>query len=331
MGGVVTGIVLAVRSEWDNLSASAVEGWEELQRVIMSGPLPVDTASLDALLQRATDFLTSSAFAGGAISGLTAATEFLAGVVLMTVVLFFFLKDGAKMWNFTLRWFHGGTRARLAESGDRAVQVPGGYVRGTAVVAAVDAVFIGVPLALLGVPLALPLTVIVFIGGFVPIVGATAAGILAALVALVTNGPWTALIVAGVVVNQIEGDLLQPVVMGRALSLHAIVVLLALTVGTIVGGIFGAILAVPITAVGWAVIQVWSDRYQAGEDPVLGPDPLDPQDTARSKASMAERWKYQRMRYQHRPGGRLGATGHDARGRPHDGPAPAGDEPDGQA
>ncbi|MCP6606383.1 AI-2E family transporter, partial [Klebsiella pneumoniae] len=87
----------------------------------------------------------------------------------------------------------------------------------------------------------------------------------AALVALVTNGPWTALIVAGVVVvNQIEGDLLQPVVMGRTLSLHAIVVLLALTVGTIVGGIFGAILAVPITAVGWAVIQVWSDRYQAG-------------------------------------------------------------------
>ena len=321
---MVTGIVLAVRSEWDNLSASAVEGWEELQRVIMSGPLPVDTASLDALLQRATDFLTSSAFAGGAISGLTAATEFLAGVVLMTVVLFFFLKDGAKMWNFTLRWFHGGTRARLAESGDRAVQVLGGYVCGTAVVVAVDAVFIGVPLALLGVPLALPLAVIVFIGGFVPIVGATAAGILAALVALVTNGPWTALIVAGVVVNQIEGDLLQPVVMGRALSLHAIVVLLALTVGTIVGGIFGAILAVPITAVGWAVVQVWSDRYQAGEDPVLGPDPLDPQDTARSKASMAERWKYQRMRYQHRPGGRLGAT-------EHDGPAPAGDEPDGQA
>ena len=88
----------------------------------------MDTASLDALLQRATDFLTSSAFAGGAISGLTAATEFLAGVVLMTVVLFFFLKDGAKMWNFTLRWFHGGTRARLAESGDRAVQVPGALV-----------------------------------------------------------------------------------------------------------------------------------------------------------------------------------------------------------
>ncbi|VEH44287.1 pheromone autoinducer 2 transporter [Kocuria rosea] len=162
--------------------------------------------------------------------------------------------------------------------------VRGGYVRGTAVVAAVDAVFIGVPLALLGVPLALPLAVIVFIGGFVPIVGATAEGIRAALVALVTNGPWTALIVAGVVVvvNQIEGDLLQPVVMGRTLSLHAIVVLLALTVGTIVGGIFGAILAVPITAVAWAVIQVWSGRYQAGEDPVLGPDPLDPQDTARS-------------------------------------------------
>ncbi|MFI7580122.1 AI-2E family transporter [Kocuria kalidii] len=330
VGGVVTGIVLAVRSEWDNLSASAVEGWEELQRFIMSGPLAVDTTSLDALLQQATDFLTSSAFAGGAISGLTAATEFLAGVVLMVVVLFFFLKDGTKMWSFALRWFHGETRARLAESGDRAVQVLGGYVRGTAVVAAVDALFIGVPLALLGVPLALPLAVIVFIGGFIPIVGATIAGILAALVALVTNGPVVALVVIGVVVvvNQIEGDLLQPVVMGRTLSLHAIVVLLALTVGTIVGGIFGAILAVPITAVAWAVLQVWSDRYQAGEDPVLGPDPLDPEDTARSKASMAERWKYQRMRYQHRLGGRSGTGERDARASGQTGPAPARDEPD---
>ena len=183
-------------------------------------------------------------------------------------------------------------------------------------------------------PLALPLAVIVFIGGFVPIVGATAAGILAALVALVTNGPWTALIVAGVVVvNQIEGDLLQPVVMGRTLSLHAIVVLLVLTVGTIVGGIFGAILAVPITAVAWAVIQVWSGRYQAGEDPVLGPDPLDPQDTARSKASMAERWKYQRMRYQQALGGRFGATERDAvRQRDDaDGAGPAQDEDTGSA
>lgn len=301
-GGVVTGVVFAVTSQWEELSASAVEGWEELQQFIMTGPLPIDTGTIDAALQEATQFVTSDAFIGGALSGISVATQVVTGVVLIVVVLFFFLKDGPKLWNFTLRWFHGTTRAKLAESGDRAVQVLGGYVRGTALIAAVDAVFIGIGLAVLGVPLALPLAVIVFVGAFLPIVGATIAGTLAALVALVTNGLVIALIVVAIVVavNQIEGNLLQPVVMARTLSLHALVVLLALTVGTFVGGIFGAILAVPLTAVAWSVIQVWSDTYQSGHDPVLGPDPLSEKDRAASKASMAERWKYQRMRYRSR-------------------------------
>lgn len=302
LSGIVTGIVFAVRSEWDTLSASAMEGWQELQGLVRSGPLPIDTAAIDEALQQATALVTSGAFVGSALTGLTAATEFVTGVVLMIVILFFFLKDGPKMWNFALRWVRGETRARMAESGDRTIQILGGYVRGTAIIAAVDAVFIGVALALLGVPLALPLAVIVFVGAFLPIVGATIAGILAALVALVTNGLVVALIVIAVVVvvNQLEGDLLQPVVMGRTLSLHAVVVLLALSVGTIVGGIFGAILAVPFTAVGWAVVQVWTDAYQTGHDPVLGEDPLDAKDRVESKASMAERWKYQQMRYQER-------------------------------
>ncbi len=302
LSGIVTGIVFAVRSEWDTLSASAVEGWQELQGFVMSGPLPIDTAAIDDALQQATALVTSGAFVGSALTGITAATEFVTGVVLMIVILFFFLKDGTKMWNFALRWVRGETRARLAESGDRTIQILGGYVRGTAIIAAVDAIFIGVALALLGVPLALPLAVIVFVGAFLPIVGATIAGILAALVALVTNGLVVALIVIAVVVvvNQMEGDLLQPVVMGRTLSLHALAVLLALSVGTIVGGIFGAILAVPLTAVGWAVVQVWTNMYQTGEDPVLGEDPLDAKDRVEAKASMAERWKYQQMRYQER-------------------------------
>ena len=298
LGGVVTGIVFAVRSEWDELSASAVGGWDELQRFLKTGPIPVDTASVDSALQKVTGFVTSGTFLGGALSGLGVATGFVTGAVLMIVVLFFFLKDGPLLWNFTLRWFHGTTRAKLAESGDRAVQLLGGYVRGTAAVAAVDAVFIGVPLAILGVPLALPLAVIVFVGAFVPIVGASVAGTLAALVALVTSGPLIALVVIAVVVavNQLESNLLQPLVMGRALSLHSLVVLLALAVGTIVSGFFGAILAVPLTAVAWAVIQVWTDTYQVGDDPVLGQDPLSARNRASSKASITERWKYQRMR-----------------------------------
>ncbi len=320
LGSVVTGIVFAVRSEWDVLVASAVTGWEELQRFVTTGPVPIDTQAIDAALQQATAFITSGAFIGGALSGISAATEFVTGVALMIVILFFFLKDGPKIWSFTLRWFHGRTRANLAESGDRAVQVLGGYVRGTALIALVDAVALGVPLAVMGVPLALPLAVIAFIGGFLPIVGAMAAGILAALVALVTNGILVALIVVAIMiaVSQFEGDLLQPLVMGRTLSLHALVVLLALTVGTIIGGLFGAILAVPLTAVTWAVIQVWSDRYQAGEDPVLGPDPLSPKDRVAAKDTIAERWKYQRMRRQGRPN--TGLPRRKTTSTPHDEP-----------
>lgn len=314
VAGVLTAIIFSIRSQWDTLSASAVEGWGELQNFIASGPLPIDTNAIDAALRQATDFLTSGAAADGALSGLGAAANFVTGAVLMIVVLFFFLKDGEAMWNFALRWTRGQTRAKLAESVDRGAQVLGGYVRGTALIALVDAVLIGAALLILGVPLAIPLAVIVFVTAFIPVVGATVAGIIAALVALVTNGLVVALIVVAwiIIVNQIEGNILQPIIMGRTLSIHALVILLALTVGTLVGGIFGAILAVPFTAVAWAVAQVWATGYQAGYDPVLGPDPLNPSDRVESKATMAQRFKYQTMRLQQWRGGKLGATEQDA-------------------
>ena len=112
---------------------------------------------------------------------------------------------------------------------------------------------------ILQVPLALPLAVLVFLLSFIPLVGATVAGILAALVALVANGPLSAVLVVGVVilVNQLEGNFLQPVLMGRARRLYPLVILLALTVGTVLAGIRGAVLAVPLAAVAWGIIQVW--------------------------------------------------------------------------
>ena len=308
--GVVSGIVLAIRSEWDRLVSSAVAGWEQLNTWISSAPLPVDTSMIDDAAQQVTDFVTSEDFAASTLTGVSAATEFLTGVVLIIVLLFFFLKDGSMIWNFVLRWFRGETRAKLAESVDRASGVLGGYVRGTATVALVDAVLIGIGLVIVGVPLAVPLAVIVFIGAFIPVVGATVAGILAAAVTVVTTGPVEALIVVAIViaVNQIEGNLLQPVVMGRTLSLHPLIVLLALTIGTIVGGIFGAILAVPYTAMAWTLIQIWTERYQAGDDPVLGKDPLDPKSRAGSKATRSERRKYQRLRHERQRGSKLGAV-----------------------
>lgn len=313
-GGVITGVVLAIRNEWQGLVESALEGWQQLQDLVTNGPLPIDASVIDDATQQASDFLASgdyaSGLASGTLTGISAATNFLTGLILMIVVLFFLLKDGPKINSFMLRWFRGETRAKLAESVDRSSEVLGGYVRGTATVAAVDAILIGIGLFIVGVPLALPLAVVTFIGGFIPIVGATAAGILAALVALVTTGPVEALIVIAIVigVNQIEGNLLQPVVMGRTLSLHALIVLLALTIGTIVGGIFGAILAVPYTAVAWTLIQVWSHRYQSGDDPVLGKDPLSPQDRASRKASRSQREKYRKISQTEQDGEDLSAS-----------------------
>ena len=310
VGGVVTGIVFSVLSEWDTLTTQAAEGWEELQDFVTSGPLPVDTSAIDEALTQAGEFLTSGAAASGAITGISAAAQFVTGAVLVVVILFFFLKDGTTMWNFALRWVRGERRAKLAESVDRGTEVLGGYVRGTALVALVDAVFIGAFLVIAGVPLAIPLSVVVFVTAFIPVVGATLAGIIAALIALVTNGPLVALLLIAwiIVVNQVEGNVLQPVIMGRTLSLHPMVILLALTVGTIVGGIFGAILAVPYTAVAWAVVQIWSSGYQAGHDPELGDDPISPRDRVAGKATVAERFKYQKMRHREQRGAALGAN-----------------------
>lgn len=258
--GVITGVIFAVRSQWDELASNASQGLDQLQTFIASGPLPISEQQLMQAREAAIDFITSSQFGSSAIAGLSVFTSLVTGLLLTVVVLFFFLEDGAGIWNFFLRPLRGHQLARAQRIGHSSLTVMGGYVRGTAIIAAVDAVAIGIALAVLGVPLALPLAVIVFIGAFIPIIGATIAGSLAALVALVTNGPLVALIVVLVIIGiqQIEGNLLQPLIMSQTVKLHALVILLALTAGTILGGIIGAILSVPITAVAWTVIKVWN-------------------------------------------------------------------------
>lgn len=260
LGGLITGIVFAVIGQASQLAESARKGFEQIYTFVQEGPIPISDQQIQRAIDTVTEFATSSTVGAGAISGLSAAGSFITGLVLMAVILFFFLKDGERIWAFILRAFKGKKLVKARKVGYSSLAVLGGYVRGTAIVAAVDAFFIGLALLILGVPLALPLAAIVFIGAFIPLVGATLAGALAALVALVANGPVTALIVIGVVVlvNQLEGNFLQPVVMGRTLSVHPLVILLALTAGTILAGIIGAILSVPLTAVGWAAIKAWN-------------------------------------------------------------------------
>jgi predicted PurR-regulated permease PerM len=261
-GGLITGIILAVVGQAGELASSATEGFDKLYALARNGPIPIDDAQIQQARDQAVDFATSSTVGAGAISGLSAAGNFTAGALLMVVILFFFLKDGEKIWAFMLRAFKGRRLVKARRVGYSSMAVLGGYVRGTAIVALVDSVFIGVALLVLGVPLALPLAAIVFIGAFIPLVGATLAGVLAALIALVANGPFVALmvIIVVIVVNQLEGNFLQPVVMGRTLQVHALVILLALTAGTILAGIIGAILSVPVAAVSWAAIKAWNQE-----------------------------------------------------------------------
>ncbi|MFC8190857.1 AI-2E family transporter [Cellulomonas sp. NPDC057328] len=252
-------VVRAVANQWGELRDQALEGFDSLQTYVQDLPFDISDEQIASVRESAVSLLQSDAVGTGAIAGVSQTADFVAGFFIMIVVLFFFLKDGPAMWEFLLRPFEGHRYERGRRVGDATIRTLGGYIRGTAIVALVDAVFIGIGLAIVGVPLVIPLSVLVFLLAFIPLVGATLAGILAALVTLVAVGPVEALIVIAivVVVNQVEGDFLQPIVMGRALRLHPLVILFALTAGTVLVGITGAVLAVPIAAAIWRSVQVW--------------------------------------------------------------------------
>lgn len=275
LAGVVYFLVVTVAGQWSALTKSAGEGFDQLQKFITDGPFPVSDAQLTQARDAAVNVLSGQQFRSTAISGLSTVATVVTGLVLGVVVLFYFLKDGPRIWSFFISAADGPAHARLAHVGLNATGVLGGYVRGTAGVAVVDAVFIGGGVALLGVPLAIPIAVVTFIGAFIPLVGATAAGILAALVALVTNGPTTALwvVVIVVLVNQIEGNLLQPLLLGKALSLHPLAILVALTAGTILAGIIGTLISVPLAAVLWSAVTTWNADKRAARERIAAATP----------------------------------------------------------
>ena len=177
--------------------------------------------------------------------------DFLTGMVLVIFVLIIFMYRGGASWQFLLKVVPRHTRRRVDLAGQRGYASLVGYVRATVLVAVIDAIGIGIGLRAVDAPLVVPLTALVFLSAFIPIVGAVLSGILAVLVVLVANGPVPALIILAVVlaVQQLEGNVLQPLIMGRAVRLDALSVVLAVTVGTVLAGITGALLAVPLLAV----------------------------------------------------------------------------------
>ena len=194
--------------------------------------------------------------------------EILTGVFLAAFCTFFLIYDGARIWGWLLKLFPPTARIAMAGAGPRAWSTLTAYVRGTVLVAFIDSVSIGIGIFLLGVPLALPVSVLIFLGAFVPLVGALVTGTIAVLIALVTKSVFTAgmVLVVLLVVQQIEGHLLQPLILGRAVRVHPIAVVLSVTVGSILGSIGGAIVAVPLVAVTNTTIGYLKARQRASQD-----------------------------------------------------------------
>ena len=275
LGGAGLFIGMQVYAESDELSERAGEAFDEIEDWLITGPLELDETAVEDARDSLSNALdeNSDAVTQGAIRAGSIALEIVTGGVLSVILLFFMLKDGDRAGAFVADTVSQRWSDDLRALGVKVWRTMAGYLRGVAITGFVDALVIGIGLAVLGVPLAAPLAVLTFLGAFIPLVGATLAGVLAVLVALVGNGFGTALIVAGLVVavQQIEGNVLAPIVLSRAVQLHAVTILLALAAGGILAGIVGAFLAVPIAAVGKTIIEHYRpDRAVAVDDALAG-------------------------------------------------------------
>ncbi len=246
-------IIPSFVAELGNLAATVEQGIRQLGASLARSPLGLTVEQINASIDRAVRDVGGSGgqVAEGVITGALLATQWVTAALLAVFLTFFFVKDGVAMWAWMTSLAGSRRRQVFHDLGVRSWRVLTAYVHGVALVATVDAVLIGIVLVLLGVPLALPLIVLTFIAAFFPIVGALVAGAAAVLVALVSNGAATALIVLAAIIfiQQLEGNVLYPVVVGRQLNLHPVAMLLALAIGAVVAGVAGAFLAVPVAAV----------------------------------------------------------------------------------
>ena len=276
-----------VADQADNVAADASAGVQQVQDWVQRTDL-ISQKQIDSALQAVQDKLQGSAstIASGLFVGVSKVTSVLVTALITLVLTFLFLKDGRKF----LPWL--GARAgvsvggHLMEAGGRSWQTLGGFIRTQALVSLIDAVFIGTGLVIVGVPLAIPLALLTFVGGFVPIIGAFVVGAVAVLVALVSNGLSGALIILVViiVVQQLEGNVLSPWLQAKAMQLPAAVVLLSVMLGSGLFGIVGAFLAVPVVAVAAVILryldELVTEESTPPEVPDEGSEPTDADDRA---------------------------------------------------
>ena len=253
VAGTLTLVVNQFVDGVPELTDNASKGVRQIQDWARTGPLHLSDAQVDQAISSGQDWVnanTSSLTATGVATAATLA-EVLTGLLLVLFATFFFLRDGRKIWRFLVRLFPVNARWSLSDAGDASWSTLGSYVRATVLVAFIDAAGIGLALVILDVPFPFPLAALVFLGAFIPIVGASVSGAVAVLVALVDQGWVIALILLGAVilVQQIEGHVLQPLIMGRAVAIHPLVVIIGIASGVILAGIVGALVAVPLIAV----------------------------------------------------------------------------------
>jgi predicted PurR-regulated permease PerM len=285
VAGIGAWLVPRVADQWDPLRQSLAQNVDDTRNWLIHGPLHLSPSQVDRYATEARDAITGggstaqngkpgdststgAAILGGrllrgAASGFRLLVHFLAALILTIVVSFFFVKDGSVMSDWFLEQLQPSAAAMFRAIGTRSWATLTGYVRGTAVNGLVNATLMSIGLLLLHVPLVPVIAVLTFFGGFFPIVGAIASGGVAAMVALVAKGPGTALLVIGltVVVHHVEGYLVGPIVLGRAVRLHTLVVLLSLAAGGEIAGVLGAFVAVPLTAVTVGIV----DELRHGE------------------------------------------------------------------
>lgn len=277
LAGLLTYVIASVAGQWNDLADQFSDGLEQIFDLLENGPLPFEITEAELYrwfnggVAQITEYVQENA---GSLAGQVGTT--VGNVALIFTILalslfitIFFLASGARMWRWCLDQLPAGQRQRVHLAASAGWYTFSGYARGTMIVALADAVMAFILLTVVGVPLAAPLSVLVMIGAFVPLIGAPLAMIVAAVVALAANGLVSALIVlVGIaLIGQIEGHVLEPLVMGRQVSLHPVVVALGVISGTFLAGLLGAIIAIPLLAVIWSV-------YAALHQPADGAPPV---------------------------------------------------------
>ncbi|MGE0221411.1 AI-2E family transporter [Mycolicibacterium sp.] len=275
-GGLLAFVVTQFVEGAPELVAQVSTSIEGVGRWLTEGPLHVSPQQINQARDAAIEALRSNQekLTSGALSTAGTVTEIVTGALLVLFTLIFLLHGGRNIFAFVTKVFPGHVRDRVRDAGRAGFRSLIGYVRATFLVALVDAVGIGVGLAIMGIPLALPLASLVFMGAFIPLVGAVLTGFLAVIVALIAKGWIYALITLALIiaVQQLEGHVLQPLVMGRAVSIHPLAIVLAIAGGGVLAGIVGALLAVPALAFLNSALRVLLAPDPAAEEAAMAAD-----------------------------------------------------------